>query len=66
MITNDNDDYNAEANAYGCWKLAIRELRLDEIRAGRATPRIDDAEEMEVAREAGFQFVDAQTHRRSA
>jgi len=62
----ESDDYNAEANAYGCWKLAIRSMRLDEIRAGRATPRVDDVEEMEVAREAGFQIVDAQTHRRSA
>jgi hypothetical protein len=44
---NDNDGYNAEANAYECWKLAIRSMRLDEIRAGRATPRTDDAEEME-------------------
>jgi len=62
----ESDGYNAEANAYGCWKLAIRLMRLDEIRAGRATPRMDDPEEMEAAREAGFKFVDAQTHRRSA
>jgi len=55
MITKENDGYDAEANAYGCWKLAIRSMRLDEIRAGRATPRTDDAEEMEAAREAGFQ-----------
>jgi hypothetical protein len=66
MITNDNDGYNAEANSYECWKLAIRSMRLDEIRAGRATPRTDDPEEMEAAREAGFKIVDAQTHRRSA
>lgn len=62
----DNDGYDAEANAYGCWKLAIRAMRLDEIRAGRATPRTDDLEEMEVAREAGFQVVEASAHRRSA
>jgi len=58
----ENDDYNAEANAYECWKLAIRSMRLDEIRAGRATPRTDDLEEMEVAREAGFQIVQAEAH----
>jgi hypothetical protein len=23
--------YDADANAYGCWKLATRMLRLDEI-----------------------------------
>lgn len=62
----ESDDYNAEANAYECWKLAIRAMRLDEIRAGRATPRADDPEEMEVARQAGFQIVQASTHRRSA
>lgn len=65
-ITNDNDTYNADDNAYGCWKLAIRSMRLDAIRAGKAMPNLDDVEEMEVARQAGFMIVDAQTHRRSA
>jgi len=65
-ITNEPDTYNAADNAYGCWKLAIRSMRLDEIRAGRATPRTDDAEEMEIARQAGFQIVQAECHRRSA
>lgn len=53
---NDNDGYDAEANSYGCWKLAIRTLRLEKIRAGEAVPRPDDQEEMEVAREAGFKI----------
>jgi len=66
MITNENDGYDAADNAYGCYKLAIRTLRLEGIRAGRITPRIDDAEEMEVAREAGFHVIEASAHRRSA
>lgn len=66
MITNDNDGYDADANAYGCWKLAIRSMRLDAIKSGKAMPRVDDPEEMEVAREAGFQIVQAEAHRRSA
>lgn len=65
-ITNDNDSYDASANAYGCWKLAIRSMRLDAIRAGKAMPCLDDPEEMEVARQAGFQIVQAEAHRRSA
>jgi hypothetical protein len=66
MFTNENDGYDAADNTYGCWKLATRMLRLDEIKAGRAMPRLDDAEEMEVAREAGFQIIEASAHRRSA
>lgn len=65
-ITDDNDTYDANDNAYACWKLAIRSMRLDAIRAGKAMPSLDDAEEMEVARQAGFQIVQAECHRRSA
>lgn len=65
MIAND-DGYDASDNAYGCWKLAIRSMRLDAIRAGKAMPNLDDVEEMEVARQAGFQVIEASVHRRSA
>lgn len=65
-FANDNDGYDASDNAYGCWKLATRMLRLDAIKSGRASPNLDDAEELEVARQAGFQIVQAECHRRSA
>lgn len=66
MFTHENDGYDASDNAYGCWKLATRMLRLDAIRAGKAMPNLDDAEEMEAAKQAGFQIVEASAHRRSA
>jgi hypothetical protein len=66
MITNDSDGYDAAENGAKCYTLAIRMLRLEGIRAGRFAPRLDDPEEMEAAREAGFQIVQAEHHRRSA
>ena len=62
----DNDGYDAADNGAKCYNLAIRMLRLEGIRAGKLSPRLDDPEEMEAAREAGFHVVEAQTHRRSA
>jgi hypothetical protein len=65
-ITNEADGYDAADNSYGCWKLAMRMLRFDAIKAGKATPNLSDPEELEVAKQAGFQIVQAEAHRRSA
>ena len=65
-FTNEADGYDAADNSYGCWKLAMRMLRLDAIKSGKATPNLSDPEEMEVARQAGFHIIEAHTHRRSA
>lgn len=65
-MTNENDGYDAAENGAKCYTLAIRSIRLEEIKAGRLMPRPDDPEEMEVARQAGFLIVQAEHHRRSA
>ncbi len=65
-ITSETDGYDAADNSAKCYSLAIRMLRLEGIRAGRLSSRTDDPEEMEVARKAGFQIVQAEPHRRSA
>lgn len=62
----DNDGYDAADNGAKCYNLAIRMLRLEGIRAGKLSPRLDDQEEMEAAKQAGFQIVQAEHHRRSA
>lgn len=59
-------DYDAELNGAKCYNLAIRMIRMQKIRAGELTPRTDDPEEMEAAREGGFQIVQPEHHRRSA
>ena len=64
--TIEDDGYDAAKNSYGCWELWRREMRLEGIRAGKFSPRLDDTEEMEAAREAGFMIVQAEAHRRSA
>lgn len=65
--TNDGGDgYNAADNSAKCYTLAIRCLRLDAIRSGKATPDPNDPEELAAAREAGFVIVEAQPHRVSA
>lgn len=46
----DREPYDADVNAYGCWKLAIREIRLRGIREGTYQPRPDDPEEMDAAK----------------
>lgn len=43
--------YDAEKNAYECWKVAIRECRLNMIRRGKAEPRPHHPEEMQAYRE---------------
>lgn len=65
-FTNETDGYDAAENGAKCYTLAIRMLRLEGIKQGKFQPRLDDAEEMEAAREAGFQVVEASAHRRSA
>lgn len=45
----DPNTYDAAANAYGCWKQAIREIRLRGIREGKYQPRPDDPEEIQAA-----------------
>lgn len=64
--TNVNDGYDADDNGTKCYGLALRELRLQGIRLGKYNPNPDDEEEMEAAREGGFQIVQAECHRRSA
>ena len=64
--TNDNDGYDADDNGTKCYGLALRELRLQGIRVGKYNPNPDDEEEMEAAREGGFQIVYPEHHRRSA
>lgn len=49
----DPNTYDAAANAYGCWKLAIREIRLRGIREGKYQPRPDNPEEVEAAKSRG-------------
>lgn len=49
----DRETYDADANAYGCWKLAIREIRLRGIREGKYQPRPDNPEEVEAAKSRG-------------
>lgn len=66
MITNENDGYDAADNTFQSYAYGIRMMRLDGISAGRISPRLDDEEELEVARQAGFQIVQAECHRRSA
>jgi len=65
-LTSENDGYDAAENGAKCYTLAIRMLRLEGIKQGKFSPRLDDQEEMEAAREAGFQIVQAEYHRRSA
>lgn len=60
------DEYDADDNGAKCYGLALRQIRLQGIRNGKYIPNPQDEEEMEVAREAGFQIVQASTHRRSA
>lgn len=50
-MANDRD-YDWEADAYGCWKLAIHEQRMRGIREGRFEPRPDNAAEVEAAKQA--------------
>jgi len=42
--------YDAARNAFGCYAVAIRALRLKGIREGRFAPRPHDADEMTAAR----------------
>lgn len=65
-LANDNDDYDANANAFGCYALAIRECRLNGIREGRIAPDPKDPEEVETARNAGWTVIEPQHHRVSA
>lgn len=65
-ISSDNDEYDAANNGEKCYSLAIRSIRLQKIRAGQLAPRVDDPEELEAAKEGGFQIVQAECHRRSA
>lgn len=65
-FTNDNGGYDATDNGMKCHGLALRELRLQGIRSGKYNPNPDDDEEMEAAREGGFQIVQPEHHRRSA
>lgn len=66
MTATNDDGYDATDNGTKCYGLALRELRLQGIRAGKYNPNPDDEEEMEAAREGGFQIVQAEAHRRSA
>jgi hypothetical protein len=65
-FTSETDGYDAADNTFKCYSLGIRTMRLEGIKAGRLTPRLDDPEELEVARQAGFHIIEAHTHRRSA
>ena len=65
-FTSETDGYDAADNTFKCYSLGIRTMRLEGIKAGRLAPRLDDPEELEVARQAGFQIVQAEAHRRSA
>jgi hypothetical protein len=65
-LASDNDDYDAKANAFGCYTLAIRECRLNGIREGRISPDPNDPEEMETAIKAGWKVIEPQHHRVSA
>lgn len=65
MSVSGEDGYDPADDGRKSHALAVRELRLEGIRAGKYQPRPDDAEEMRVAREAGL-VVDPVHHRRSA
>lgn len=65
-ISSDNDEYDAANNGAKCYSLAIRSIRLQKIKAGELAPRLDDPEELGIARQSGFQIVQAEYHRRSA
>lgn len=65
-ILNENDNYDAADNGTKCYNYAIRMIRLQKIKEGELSPNLDDPEEMETARQAGFQIVHASVHRRSA
>lgn len=63
---NETDNYDAADNGAKCYNLAILMIRLEKIRSGEVEPRLDDPEEVQAAREGGFQIVQAECHRRSA
>jgi hypothetical protein len=65
-FTSETDGYDAADNTFKCYSLGIRTMRLEAIKAGKATPNLNDEEELEVARQAGFLIVQAEHHRRSA
>lgn len=65
-ISNENDNYDAADNGAKCYNLAVRMIRLERIRSGKTEPNLSDPEEVEAAREGGFQIVQAEHHRRSA
>jgi hypothetical protein len=50
----------------GCGEMDDQVSRLRAIAARMASPNLDNPEELEVARQAGFQIVQAEAHRRSA
>ncbi len=62
MDTNDaTDDCDAAKNGSGCYDLAIRELRLNLIRAGKCGARLECPDEIQAAKDGGW-YVDPVPH----
>ena len=66
MADNDGTDgYDAAKNCSGCYDLAIKEIRLNLIRAGKCGARKEFPDEMQAAKEGGW-YVEPIPHRVSA
>ena len=59
-------EYDAADNSAKCYALALKEIRLNLIRAGKAMPRADHPEEIQAAREGCLIVVDPVAHRASS
>lgn len=64
-INDATDGYDAEKNGRDCYDLAVKEMRLNLIRAGKCGARLECPDEMQAAKEGGW-YVEPVHHRVSA